>query len=303
VAAAQGRRVVDFGSRRAQGLDAALKGARAFYIAGVGATSNVLAGRVYGIPVAGTMAHSYIQAHGDERAAFRAFARTYPQTILLVDTYDTLEGVRRVIDLMNQAPGEFNVSAVRLDSGDVAALARESRSLLDAAGLREVAIFASGDLDEYGIASLLEAGAPIDGFGVGTGMSVSDDAPALDIVYKLAEYAGEGRTKLSRHKPVLPGRKQVFRREEAGTAIADVIARADEHLDGRPLLHPVMRAGRRIASTVPDLKSIRTHAAEEIARLPARVTTIAPADPPYPVSVSPALQQHHERVIEAAMGR
>src|SRR5262249_53461742 len=155
------------------------------------------AGKLYGIPVAGTMAHSYVQAHADERQAFRAFARTFPGTILLVDTYDTLEGVRRVIELVNGAPDDINVSAVRLDSGDLGALARETRRMLDAAGLRRIGIFASGGLAEHEIAALVDAGAPIDGFGVGTGMSVSDDAPALDIAYKLSEYSGEGRTKLS----------------------------------------------------------------------------------------------------------
>jgi nicotinate phosphoribosyltransferase len=295
-AAARGRTVVDFGARRAHGIDAALKAARAFYIAGIDATSNLLAGKLYGIPVAGTMAHSYIQAHADEREAFREFARIFPGTILLVDTYDTLEGVRRVIELITRSPQELNVSAVRLDSGDVGSLARETRRMLDAAGLQQIGIFASSGLDEHQIASLLDAGAPINGFGVGTGMSVSEDAPALDMAYKLAEYAGEGRTKLSRNKPILPGRKQIFRQERDGKAVGDVIGRAGEQLEGRPLLHMVMRGGRPTTGAFEDLQSIRRRTAEEIARLPPEVTSFERADPPYPVSISMALTRHHDDV-------
>ena len=297
VAAARGRTVVDFGARRTHGLDAALKAARAFYIAGIHATSNVLAGRLYGIPVAGTMAHSYVQAHRDEREAFRAFAQMFPDTVLLVDTYDTLDGVRRVIELVKHASG-IRISAVRLDSGDVGPLARETRRMLDDAGLQRIRIFASSELDEYAIAALVDAGVPIDGFGVGTGMSVSDDAPALDIVYKLSEYDGEGRTKLSRDKPILPGRKQVFRRDATGTAVGDAIALAEERLDGRPLLRPMMRGGHRIHEATADLEWIRRYAAEELARLPATVTAIEPLRSPYPVTVSPALEAHHARVQE-----
>lgn len=294
--AARGKKVVDFGARRTHGIDAALLAARAFYIAGIDATSNVLAGKLYGIPVAGTMAHSYIQAHDDEREAFRAFAKTFPGTTLLVDTYDTLEGVQRVVDLVKQAPDEITISAVRLDSGELGALARETRRMLDAAGLQQVGIFASSGLDEWEIAKLLDAGAPIDGFGVGTGMGVSDDAPALDIAYKLSEYGGEGRTKLSRHKPILPGRKQVFRQEKEGKAVGDVIARAEEQLESRALLRSVMRGGRRASEAADDLQSIRRRAKEEIAKLPAHVTSLKPADPPYPVRTSTALEQHHEEV-------
>jgi nicotinate phosphoribosyltransferase len=215
--------------------------------------------------------------------------------VLLVDTYDTLEGVRRVIDLIKGA-SDVKVSAVRLDSGDLDSLARETRRLLDAAGLRDIGIFASSGLDEHKIAALLDAGAPIDGFGVGTGMSASSDAPTLDIVYKLSEYGGEGRTKLSPDKPILPGRKQVFRQERDGIAIADVIGRADEHVEGRPLLRIVMRDGRRLPDGVEPLESIRRRAAEELARLPAPVIAIVPADPPYPVTISAALKRRHEEV-------
>jgi nicotinate phosphoribosyltransferase len=295
-AAARGRTVVDFGARRTHGIDAALKAARAFYIAGIDATSNVLAGKLYGIPVAGTMAHSYIQAHANEHDAFREFARIFPGTILLVDTYDTLDGVRRVIELIRHSPQELNVSAVRLDSGDLGSLARETRRMLDAAGLQQVGIFASSGLDEHEIASLLDAGAPINGFGVGTGMSVSEDAPALDIAYKLAEYAGVGRTKLSRNKPILPGRKQIFRQEKDGKAAGDVIGRAEEQLEGRPLLRIVMQGGRPTTDALEDLQSIRRRTAEEIAKLPAHLTSLERADPPYPVNISGALTRHHDDV-------
>jgi nicotinate phosphoribosyltransferase len=294
VAAARGTTVVDFGARRTHGLDAALLAARASYIAGVKATSNVLAGKRYGIPVAGTMAHSYIQAHAGESDAFRAFAREFPGTTLLVDTYDTLEGVRRVVELMTQ-PDPIAISAIRLDSGDLVTLSRAARQMLDAAGLQHVDIFASSDLDEWRIETLLQAGAPIDGFGVGTSMSVSNDAPSLDIVYKLSEYAGEGRTKLAPGKPVLPGRKQVFRQSTDERASGDIIARAGETLEGRALLQPVMRGGRR-TTAAEDLPSIRGRAAAEIAALPERLTALSPADPPYPVRTSPALAQHHESV-------
>jgi nicotinate phosphoribosyltransferase len=301
VMAARGRTVIDFGARRAHGLDAALKAARAFHIAGVHGTSNVLAGKIYGIPVAGTMAHSYVQAHDDEREAFRAFARTFPGTILLVDTYDTLEGVRRVIELVRGAPDQVKISAVRLDSGDLGTLARETRRLLDTAGLNEIGIFASSGLDEQEIAALVQADVPIAGFGVGTGMSVSSDAPSLDIAYKLSEYGGEGRTKLSRGKPILPGRKQVFRQETRGRAVGDVIGRAGEALDGRPLLQLVMRGGQRTREGEADLESARRRAADELARLPSRVTTLGPANPPYPVSLSAALQQFHAEVRKKAL--
>lgn len=296
VAAAAGRAVIDFGMRRTHGADAALKGARAQYLAGVSATSNVLAGRVYGIPVAGTMAHSYVQAHDREFDALRSFARSYPETILLVDTYDTLDGVRRVVDLSRELGDAFRVSGVRIDSGDLRALSFAARRLLDEAGLEQVAIFASGGLDEDAVDALVRAGAPIAGFGVGTRMGASTDAPTLDLAYKLTAYAGQGRLKTSPGKRVLPGRKQVFRQEEAGRAVRDVLARADETLPGRPLLRPVMRNGRRLDAGREDLEAARERAAREIARLPDSVRALEPARPPYPVETSQALRQHYEEV-------
>ncbi|MEE8561055.1 MAG: nicotinate phosphoribosyltransferase, partial [Gemmatimonadota bacterium] len=245
VHAARGRTVVDFGLRRTHGTDAGVKAVRAYYIAGLAATSNVLAGRAYGVPVSGTMAHSYIQAHGSELEAFRAFSELYPDSVLLVDTYDTLEGVRNVTALAAELGDAFRVSAIRLDSGDLSELAFASREMLDEAGLEDVEIFASGGLDEYEIARLVEAGAPITGFGVGTGLGVSKDAPSLDIAYKLTAYAGRGRLKLSPDKRIIPGRKQVFRVEEKGLAIRDVIGLSGERDLGRPLLRKVMEAGAR----------------------------------------------------------
>ncbi|MDZ7785473.1 MAG: nicotinate phosphoribosyltransferase [Halioglobus sp.] len=301
VLAAEGRPVIDFGPRRMHGIDAALKAARSFYIGGVAATSNVLAGKEYAVPVAGTMAHSYIQAHDDEREAFRAFVGLYPDTVLLVDTYDTLEGVRRVIELAEKLGDEFSVRAVRLDSGDLLALAKEARGLLDRAGLDGVEIIASGGLDEDEIARLVAAGAPIDGFGVGTSMGVSRDAPDLDIAYKLCEYGGAGRLKLSSGKPVLPGRKQVFRVSENDGDVRDVIARADEDLPGRPLLEAVMRDGERLPAGRVDLESARARASEQSARLPDHIRAIEPADEPYPVAVSPALRSY-QKETEKRMG-
>ena len=296
VSAAAGRPVLDFGARRIHGLDAAIKGARAFHIAGVAATSNVLAGRIYGIPVSGTMAHSYIQAHDSEYRAFEAFTRLYPDTVLLVDTYDTLEGVRRVVDVRDQLGEQFQVRAVRLDSGDLDALSREARRILDSAGLEGVEIFASGGLDEHEIQRLVSAGAPIDGFGVGTSMGVSSDVPDLDIAYKLAEYAGKGRLKLSTGKPILPGRKQVFREQRDGIFTGDVIGRYDEDGPGEPQLVKVMANGGRLNSHERDLNRLREHASASFARLPQAVRAIATAEPPYPVRVSDALAEHQRAV-------
>jgi nicotinate phosphoribosyltransferase len=296
VTAAAGRRVVDFGPRRMHGIDAALKAARAFHIAGVAATSNTLAGQIYGVPVAGTMAHSFVQAADNEMVAFRAFTALYPDTILLVDTYDTLQGVRHVIALARELGDAFEVRAVRLDSGDLAALAFEARAMLDEAGLQRVEIFASGSLDEDAIAALVAQGAPITGFGVGTSMGVSQDAPGLDIAYKLCAYGGHGRLKLSTGKPVLPGRKQVFRIEQAGRAVRDVIGRAEESLPGRPLLRPVMRGGRRLPEGTVDLQAARQLAQDETARLPEAIRAIPPAEQRYPVKVSAALRAYQEEV-------
>lgn len=294
VEAARGRRVVDFGLRRMHGTDAGLKAARAFHIAGVHATSNVAAGQAYGIPVAGTLAHSYIQAHDDEYDAFRAFAQLYPDTVLLVDTYDTLAGVRKVVDLARELGPRFRVSGVRLDSGDLGDLAFKTRQILDDAGLRQVTIFASGGLNEDEIARLVAAGAPIDGFGVGTDMGVSRDAPSLDIAYKLVEYAGRTRTKLSTGKELLPGRKQVFRVERDGIADHDILGRRDEEPYGRALLQRVMTGGQRCAAGRVTLNEARAHARDEMDRLAPQLRGLEPAYPAYLVDLSPALAQDRD---------
>jgi nicotinate phosphoribosyltransferase len=287
IMAAGGRQVVDFGLRRRHGIDAGMKAARAFHIAGVDATSNVAAGQAYGLRVAGTMAHSYIQAHDDEYQAFRAFARLYPDTVLLVDTYDTLAAVGKVIELAKELGRDFRVTAVRLDSGDLLDLSIRARRMLDEAGLQSVGIFASSSLDEGSIAALVAANAPVNGFGVGAEMGISPDAPSLDIVYKLVEYSGRGRVKLSPGKAILPGRKQIFRVERDGVARYDVVARHDETPCGRPLLQPVMRDGARLPAGERTLADACARRTMELDRLPAALRSLEPTS--YRVNVSAAL--------------
>jgi len=295
------RLVADFGMRRLHGTDAAMKGARAMYIAGVDSTSNVAAGEAYGIPITGTMAHSYVEAHDSERAAFRAFSETYPETILLVDTYDTLEGVQKVIDLAEEKGEDFGVRGIRLDSGDLTVLAHEARQMLDAAGLDDVMIFASSGLDEYRIREMLDRDAPIDGFGVGTKMGTSADQPYLDSAYKLCGYAGTPRMKLSTDKSNLPGRKQVVRQYEGGTAVRDVIATEDDRIEGSPLLDRVMAGGERTEAGQPrPLDALREHAQARTAELPDRLHQLDALDDDaaYPVVHSDAMQQRLEQTRE-----
>lgn len=307
VAAAEGRSVIEFGARRAHGADAALKVARASYLVGAEGTSCVLAGKRYGIPVFGTMAHSYIQSHGDELAAFEHFARVFPRTTLLVDTYDTLSGVRKVIELSRRLGEAFNVRAVRLDSGDLATLAKTVRRMLDEAGLAGLEIFASSELDEREIARLLAEGAPIDGFGVGTRMAVSMDAPTLDVAYKLVEYAGRPTMKLSSHKQLHPGRKQVFRQTEAGRFARDILARHDEQFPGEPLLIPMMRRGQREVAGRATLADSRAYALRELARLPEPLRALSPATRPYPVEICSRLEADRQSLLrsleESQLGR
>jgi nicotinate phosphoribosyltransferase len=290
VLAAQGRSVVDFGSRRAHGVDAALKMARACYLAGAIGTSNLLAGQRYGIPVFGTMAHSYIQAHASELDAFEAFVREFPETTLLVDTYETLDGVRHVIELAQKLQERFRVRAVRLDSGNLGELARAARRMLDEAGLSQVGIFASSGLDEYEIQRLVGQGAPIDAFGVGTKLAVSEDAPALDMAYKLVEYAGIARTKRSTGKVLLPGRKQIYRQWAQDRMVEDVLAAWDEDVPGQPLLVPRMQDGHRTVAP-PPISDVRQYVQQQLAALPDALRQLDTADPPYPVQLSPRLKQ------------
>ena len=299
VRAAAGRPVVDFGLRRMHGCEAALKNARAFRIAGAAATSIVLAGAVYGVPVAGTMAHSYIQSHDSEYAAFKAFAATYPDTVLLVDTYDTMGGVENVIRLARELGDAFRIQAVRLDSGDMADLSIRARKRLDEADLTSVGIFASGNLDEYAITDLLARGARIDAFGVGTLMGVSADAPTLDFSYKLTSYAGQDRVKLSRAKRSLPGPQQVFRLGKDGMDVGDIVAGAGEDHPGRPLLVDVMQGGRRVRSDAADMTAAAARLEQGLARLDPVLLGPDKAPAPYPVQISPALLERRQRIVDA----
>jgi nicotinate phosphoribosyltransferase len=278
-------RLADFGLRRAHGAEAGLLASRACYLAGFDFTATVEAGRRFGIPVTGTMAHSFVQAHGDEAAAFRDFARVHPRGLtLLIDTYDTIRAAHAVVGLVREG---VPVRAVRIDSGDLGAYATEVRRILDAGDCRDVRIVASGNLDEFAIERLRGAGAPIDSYGVGTRLDVSADAPYLECVYKLQEYDGEPRRKRSTGKATWPGRKQVYRELDADGRIArDAIGLVGEFLPGRPLLEPVMRDGRRLAR--PSLDEIRQHAGRELASLPERCRRIADPVPIVP-AISPGL--------------
>ncbi|MGH2702024.1 MAG: nicotinate phosphoribosyltransferase [Actinomycetota bacterium] len=270
------RSFVDFSLRRDHGADAALKAARAAYVGGASATSNVLAGRTYGIPLSGTMAHSYIMAFDGEIEAFRAFARDFPdRAVLLIDTFDVEEGARRAARVATElAPEGVQLRGVRIDSGDVADLARSVRKILDDAGLVETEIFLSGDLDEHRIAQLVTEGIPVDAFGVGTQLGVSGDAPSLGGVYKLVADSGGPKIKLSAGKVTLPGCKQVWRHERDGVIDHDLIALEDETPAGaRPLLTKVMAGGKRLDGREP-LESIRRRCAATLLSLPGSLQSL-----------------------------
>jgi nicotinate phosphoribosyltransferase len=290
--ASAGRPFVDFSARRDHGADAAVLAARAAFLGGAQATSNVLAGKRFGIPLSGTMAHSYVLAFPDEASAFRAFARRFPdRAVLLVDTFDTIEGARRAAEVADELSAEgVAVQAVRIDSGDLAALAVGVRRVLDEGGHPEIRILASGDLDENRIAALLDAGAPIDGFGVGTKLGTSEDAPSLGGVYKLVEDPSGPKYKRSTGKATLPGRKQVWRTADGGMLVRDLIAPAGEAgpPGARPLLELQMEGGQRIAGP-PSLTEIRDRCRASVATLPPALRALGPAEP-YPVEVAPGLR-------------
>ncbi len=286
VLAAPGRQLVDFGLRRAHGAEAGLLAARASYLAGFDGTATVLASRLFGIPMFGTMAHSFIQAHDTEQAAFEHFAQARPRGLtLLIDTYDTERAAALVARLAPRlAAAGSPVLAVRIDSGDLGMHARRVRAILDAAGQHAIRIFASGGLDEESLLRLCRAGAPIDGFGVGTSLTTAADAPALDCAYKLQEYAGRARRKRSEGKATWPGRKQVYRRYAADGSIAgDMVALCDEPMAGEALLRPAMRAGRRVPG-LPDLAAARAHAAASLALLPEPLRRLEPGAVPIEIS-------------------
>ncbi|HUK61305.1 MAG TPA: nicotinate phosphoribosyltransferase [Stellaceae bacterium] len=290
VLAAPGKLLVDFGLRRAHGAEAGLMAARASYIAGFAGTATLLAEKLYGIPAFGTMAHSFIQAHDDEMIAFEHFAHSRPRHLtLLIDTYDTEAAARKVVDLAPRlARDGISVEAVRLDSGDLIALSRSVRSILDAGALRDVAIFASGGLDEDALLAIGQAGAPIDGFGVGTSLTTSSDVAALDCAYKLQEYAGVARRKRSAGKATWPGRKQVWRRSEpVGHMVEDTVALEDNDGIGQPLIEPVMAEGRRIGGS-PSLAEIRAVAAKNLAQLPEGMRQLQ-EEVLYPVQIADSL--------------
>ena len=297
VHAAGGRPVVDFALRRTHGIDAGMKVARASYLAGFAGTSNVMAGKNYGLPIVGTMAHSFVMTFEREIDAFRAYAASFPRaTILLIDTYDTLAGARNAATVAGEmATRGEKLIGVRIDSGDLPAQARAVRRILDEAGLGEVKILGSGGLDEYDLGDFSLAQVPFDSYGVGTKMGTSADAPWTDMSYKMVEYAGRPVQKLSTGKISWPAKKQVFRRLDAdGRLGSDVIGlRADNIAGAEPLLRKVMDRG--IALRLADLEASRATLLEEFKRLPEPVkATRNPAR--YPVEFSPALQKLRDEV-------
>lgn len=298
---AKGKPVIDFGLRRAHGAEAGLLAARASYLAGFSGTATVLAGMQYGIPIYGTMAHSFVQAHKDETAAFEHFAKAQPDNaVLLIDTYDTEAAAHRVVDLAPRLKQKgIRVKGVRLDSGDLADHARKVRRILDDGGLRDAQILASGNLDEYRLLELIQSTAPIDSFAVGTAMTTSSDAPSLDCAYKLQEYAGRPCRKRSEGKATWPGRKQVYRYfTEEGRFNYDVVTTLDDRQAGEPLLHPVMRNGRRLAPP-STLQAVRTEIASQLSKLPAPLRKLDECTP-YVVRISPALHDLADTVDRTA---
>ena len=295
VLAAPDKLLVDFGMRRAHGAEAGLMAARASYVAGFAGTATILAGKKFGIPLYGTMAHSFIEAFDDEAAAFETFARARPDNVvLLLDTYDTEAAARKVVALAPRLKtAGIAIRGVRLDSGDLIALSKSVRAILDAGGLNDTTIFASGGLDEDSLLAFAKAKAPIDGIGIGTSLTTSADAPSADCVYKMQEYAGLPRRKRSEHKATWPGRKQVWRRYDgSGRMAGDRLTLETPALpsaasgggrggDGEPLIGLVMKDGRRIAPS-PSLDAIRLHAKRELERLPEDLSRLVPGAS-YPV--------------------
>lgn len=290
VLAAPGKLMSDFGLRSAHGAEAGLFSARASYIAGFTNAANVLAGMRYGIPVAGTMAHSYIQVHTDEKQAFEDFARTRPDgVILLIDTYNTEAGARKVVELAPKLKADgIAIRGVRIDSGDLIESARKVRAILDAGGLKDAIILVSGGINEDVLLDMMAQQAPIDGFGIGVNLDSSIDAPSLDCAYKLQEYAGIPRRKRSEGKQTWPGRKQAWRSYDTdGRMRGDVLSLETDSHAGETLIVPVMRGGKRLAPA-PTLDDIRARAARDLARLPEPLRRLEQGVT-YPVTVADAL--------------
>jgi nicotinate phosphoribosyltransferase len=297
VNAAQGRPVIEFGLRRTHGTDAGMKAARCSYIAGCTGTSNVLAGMKYGIPIFGTMAHSFVMFFDEEIEAFRAFVKTFPETsTLLIDTFDDIKGAENAAIVAKELEKNgFKLRGIRIDSGDLVEISKKVRELLDERGLNYVKILASGDLDEYKVEELLSKGAKIDAFGVGTRMSTSEDRPYVDVIYKLCEKMNKtGKfmpaMKLSKGKITLPGRKQVFRvKDNMGNFVKDIIALDNEKVEGEALLVKVMEKGK-IVYDLPTLEEIRKRALDNLSKLPEKYKKLKNA-PRYPVEFSPELKK------------
>ncbi|HTN94030.1 MAG TPA: nicotinate phosphoribosyltransferase [Gallionella sp.] len=289
--------LVDFGLRRAHGAEAGLLAARASYVAGFSGTATVQAGMEFGIPIFGTMAHSFVQAHESESLAFEHFAHAQPDNVvLLIDTYDTEEAARKVVALAPKLESKgIRIKGVRIDSGNLADHAYKVRHILDEGRLQHVTIFASGDLDEYALRGMLDSCAPVDGFGIGTRMDTSSDVPYLDCAYKLEEYAGKARRKRSEGKQTWPGRKQVYRSyDRDGRMESDVVTVHGDTQPGEPLIVAVMRGGKRLAEGLT-LADIRNHASANLARLPESLRKLQ--EPyPYQVQISDALHKLAERV-------
>ncbi len=269
----KGTPLVDFGLRRAHGTDAGMKAARSSFIGGFLGTSNVLAGKEFEIPVFGTMAHSFILAHETEEEAFENFAKHYPDNaILLVDTFDTIEGVKKAVKVIKKL-GMDKFKGIRLDSGDILNLSKEARKILDEEGFKDAMIFVSGGINEYKIKHLLEKDAPIDAWGVGTELVVSADLPYLDCAYKLVEYDGKPKMKFSPHKVTLPYKKQIYRQFKDGKFYKDIICKFDEKFEGTPLLKKVVENGKIIVD-LPPLQEIKERALSNFEKLPEEMKDI-----------------------------
>lgn len=304
VLAAPDKMLSDFGLRTAHGAEAGLFAARASYIAGFASAANVLAGARYGIPLAGTMAHSYIQVHDNEAQAFEDFARTRPDgVVLLIDTYDTEAGARKVVQLAPKLKADgIAIRAVRIDSGDLTAMARKVRAILDEGGLRDVIILASGGINEDVLQRMMAEKAPIDGFGIGVNLDASIDAPSLDCAYKLQDYAGVPRRKRSEGKETWPGRKQVWRTYGIdGVMRGDVLSVQTDAQKGETLVMQVMRGGKRIAPA-ESLTDIRARAARELSRLPEPLRRLEQGIS-YPVKVADALVDLAQEADRHTVGR